>query len=866
MKKNYHDLDKKEVLTYFDIDENIGVLSKEVDKRKDNFGENIINVGEDLSFWMLYFSQVKSFLNLLLLFLVFFACAVWIATNDLEYLVDSIIIFLIFLINTLIGAYQNYDSRKIAKALSSMLSSKVTVLRDSEEMEVDSKDLVCGDIVLLKGGNKVPADCYIIKSDNLKVDESILTGESIYIEKKSGKLKKNVEITQMSNMVFMNTFVVSGNSTAVVVKCGMNTEIGKIAENLNVSNKKISFLDEIDEASKTISKFAIVLIAIVSLILILRGFDVIEVFLVASALIIGSVPEGLPAIVVFLLSRSVHSLSKNKILVKDMGLLETLGSINILCTDKTGTLTTNHMEVKEFFCDFGVYDKFGDINKKSIDQISKIVSLANEVENIKEELEGEPEDIALIKFISEECNYISIRKENKIDYFEPFSSQTKCVIAKSNNKVYKKGAFEIIFDSCSYVLKAGKVVKLNSRYSEYIQKKAKSFSDNALRLIAFSYIEEDKEVFVGFAGLYDKPKDGIKDTIEKLYLANIDVKMITGDNLNTAIAVAKECGFRNPKGVAWSDIKNLGTEELRKKIIDCNVFARVLPEFKEKIVAILKESGNRVAITGDGVNDTIALRDSDVGIVMGSGSDIAKESADMVLINNDFNSIPLAIKEGRGIFSNIRKVINYLLTANLAEVIVIFVASFLGIIPFTAIQILWVNFVTDVFPALSLGLDKFPKNIMKEKPSGKDEKILNSRIKLLTLFVSIKKVILILFIYYLGYYYSGKNIVFAQTVTFTWLVLTHFIRIATIRFDEGVSIFSNRYVMTSITAVLILQLILVYTPIREFFGIESIPLDFWFYIVLLILMGVILARFISKLVDFLLKGENKHKLSRMKQR
>ena len=854
---DFYKLNKNEVLKNFEIDENKGVETKNLNKLIEKYGRNVLEVGKDLSFLELYFKQVKSFLNLLLLFLIFFAFAVWYKTQNVEYLMDSIIIFVIFLINTTIGAYQNYSSRKIAKTLSKMLNSIVNILRDGKEIQINSKDLVCGDIIFLKGGDKIPADCYILNSDNLKVDESILTGESVSVNKKADKIEKNVEIVEQNNMLFMNTFVVSGDVKAIVVNTGLNTQIGKISQNLKVSKKKISFLDEIDDASKVISKFAIFLIVIVSIVLLLKGFDFIGVFLIASALVIGSVPEGLPAIVVFLLSKSVHSLAKRNILVKEMGLLETLGSINILCTDKTGTLTTNMMGVKMLYTNFNVYDKIEDVDNFYLDKLANIICLANEAEFVDNDFKGEAEDIGLIHFIKNKYDYKQIRSKNKIDEFEPFSSETRYVFAKSDGVMYKKGAFEVVLDDCKYILKKGKVERITSKEIDSIKDAAKSFTNQALRLIAFSYKVNNKNIFVGFVGLYDKPKEGIDKTIKTLYSSGIDVKMITGDNLNTALAIAKECGFESPKGIEFKDIKDLPENEFKKKILECNVFGRVMPEFKEKIVEVLQQEGNRVAITGDGVNDTIALRNAEVGIVMASGSDIAKESSDMILLNNNFNEIPNAIKEGRGIFANIRKVINYLLTANLAEVLTIFIASFLGIIPFTAIQILWVNFVTDIFPALSLGVDKFNKNIMEEKPNGKKEIILNLRIKLLTLFISIKKVILIFIVYYLAYYYfSDRSVIFAQTASFTWLVLTHFIRIAAIRFDEKISLFTNKYVVMSVMGVVILQLIILYTPIRTLFKVVTIPAGFWIVLVSAVLIGVFLAKLIACYVDYLVAKNN----------
>jgi len=866
---DFYKLTKDEVLDYFSININKGISKIDLKYKLNKFGKNIFEVKKDETFFDLFLIQSKSFLNLLLIFLVIFAFIVWIFTNRFEHLLDSIIILVIFLFNSIIGAYQNFSAKKIAKTLNSMLENEAIVLRDSKKIKIKASELFPGDIIYLSSGDKIPADCYIFSSDDLKVNESMITGESLSVQKNNCTYKKSVSISERKNILFMNSFVISGDAICIITNTGKNTEIGKIASSIQEIKKKESFLDEIDDASKKISYFAITLIIFVSIILYFKGANLLDIFLVGSALIIGSIPEGLPAIVVFLLSKSIHKLSKNKVLVKDMGLLETLGGIDILCTDKTGTLTENKMSLKRFFVGGKEINNFEKLEKKIKEILLKTIFYVNEVKFINGEYIGDPEDTSLINYVEDlGFKFSKFMDDKNILKLEPFNSINKfsyCDLKKENIRL-KKGAPDVIIENCKYIIENGKKIILTPKKKVEIMKIMKTFTDESLRLIGFSYLENinenhnlklnsNKEVFVGFCGLYDKPKKDIDKTIISLYNAGVEIKMITGDNKNTAIAIAKECSFRNISAISYDELIKLSEKEFEKEVLSKNIFARMTPDLKQKILIILQKNKHKVAITGDGVNDSIALRQANVGVVMGSGSDLAKESGDLILIDDNFNNLPLAIKEGRGVFHNIRKVVNYLLTANLAEVLTILVSSFFGLIPFTAIQILWVNFVTDIAPAMTLGIDKFPKNILNKKPNGDGETIINKRILFLTIFISIKKVILIFILFILAYNYSPfeNKLIFAQTISFTWLVLTHFVRIAAIRFDEKVSFFSNKYLNYSLFFVILLQLLIIYTPIRDLFRVKIIPFKWLVLLISFILIGIVLAKLITVLVSYLLK-------------
>ena len=422
-----------------------------------------------------------------------------------------------------------------------------------------------------------------------------------------------------------------------------------------------------------------------------------------------------------------------------------------------------------------ILEFFKNISKKTFLQFSNCALLANEAKDTKNGFQGASEDISLINLFGDAgVDILKLREKYPAQDFEPFSSEKKYAssinkFGKSNVR-YIKGAPEVILEDSKYVLSNGVVRKLTEIDRKRILASLRDFSNESLRNIAFSYSvvkgknSSKNNIFVGFVGMYDSPKKGVKKTIDTIYQASIDIKMITGDNIHTATAIAKECGFRNIKAVTWDELRQLSGNAFDKKVEECYIFARMSPKYKLKIVSALQKHGRRVAITGDGVNDVPALKQAEVGIAMGShGTDIAKEAADIILLDDNLSSIVTGIKEGRTIFSNIRKVINYLLTANLSEIFVVFLGAMFGLMPFLAIQLLWVNFVTDIAPAMALCTDPPHKNIMKKRPNGKHEKLINEKITLLTVFIGIKKVIIIFSIFYFVYKFTG-DLILAQTM------------------------------------------------------------------------------------------------------
>ena len=833
-----------------------GLSEKEASERLEKVGLNTVSVEREVSFVKLLLHQFRNYLAWLLIFIAGFAFFAGFYLHKQEQVINGIIISIIIIVNVFVGAYQDFKSERTAQLLKSMLKNEALVLRGGKRSKIDAKELVPGDIILLEEGDKIAADCRIVSCEEFRVNESMLTGESEHVRKTAEVIRKQVPLAERRNMVFMNTFVAGGRATCVVTGTGQRTEVGRIAQSLDVE-KSSPFTDEVDHASKNITYVALALILVVLGIFVMQGNPWISVFMIGSALVIGSIPEGLPAIVTFSLALGSLKLAKSNVLVKRKTLLETLGSVDVICTDKTGTLTENRMSVRRLFFDLKQSSSVKGLSSRTLEQFRLCAMLCNEAKDTEKGFVGGSEDIALIDFFNAVgTDIIKIREEYPVQGFEPFSSEKK--YASSLNKVGKgtvrftKGAPEIILGRCDRILKDGRVRKLSAKDRDAIAKALQSFSDEALRNLAFSYRSgkgQGKEVFLGFVGIYDRPKQGVQETVATIAKAGISLKMITGDNIRTATAIAKECGFRNIKAISWEELKDLSEDDLKRTVEECNVFARMSPEFKLRIVAALQSNGHRVAITGDGVNDVPALKRAEVGIAMGErGTDIAKEASDLILLDDNLSSIVAGIKEGRTIFSNVRKVINYLLTANLAEVFVVFLGSMFGVVPFLAIQLLWVNFVTDIAPAMALGADPSHEHIMEKSPTGRDERLINKRITWLTAGIGIKKVV-VMFALFLAVLHVTGSLPLAQTMSFTWLVMSHFVRIASIRFDEKRNIFINKYVNWAIVVPVVLQLIIIYTPLSSFF--QVVPLTLWQWAIIIVSFGLAvgLAKIITTVID-----------------
>ncbi|MFB6145843.1 MAG: cation-translocating P-type ATPase [Candidatus Nanohaloarchaea archaeon] len=861
-----------------------GLNEDSVSRRQDEYGKNVIDTDDETSFASLFFDHLTEFVSLLLIGVGSIALVTYFVSHDpsIDRIAEAAIIYLIVLINATVGAYQEYRSEETAKKLESMMETEATVLRDGERMEIASRKLVPGDIVELESGDKVPGDIRLLETEGLSIKESVLTGESDSVSKNSDTIDEERPLAERNNMAYMNTYVTSGEGTGVVVGTGYETEMGSIAESAEDSEDDVPFVDEVETTGRKISQIAIVLTVIASIVFMVKGQTLYQVFLLASALIVGSIPAALPVTVTYSLTDAMKKMAHENALVKNLPLLESLGGIDVICTDKTGTLTKNQMTVKKIFRPAFDEEDAEDIDLASGREFSRAAVLANDAERDEnDDFMGEPEDIGLMQFVES----TGFKPEDIIEDFEqkdflPFTSERKQVqvlVEKDGERFrYTKGAPEVIIDRCDRVLVEGETEPLDEEWEKKIREKIDQFSGNGLRNLGFSFkhVEDEElgsetsgDIFLGLSGMWDPPKEGIKDSVRTCYNAGIDVKMITGDSKETAVAIAKECGFKNINAVEWEDVKDASDEEIRDIVKHHNVFARMDPELKMKMVDALHEEGERVAITGDGVNDTPPMEDAEVGVAMGNrGSDITRDAADIILLDDNFSTIKDAIKYGRASLSNVRKVANYLLTANLFEVIVLFVSAWFGFTPFKAIQLLWVNFATDIFPAMALGGDPPHPDIMNKKPTGEDEQILTNRIWYLLTGIGLTKVVMAFATFFITLWWSTGDtsilgiqgdLVLSQTAAFLWLGLSHLIRILTIRWDEGwkgFDIFINKWVNYSMLWPLVAFLGIMYTPAAGFFKVVPLPLWTWGVVLTTLALGGILALGVTELVDLFLGG------------
>ena len=749
---------KEETLDYFNSNIEMGLNDHEVKTRRDEYGENKLAEKKKKTILRVFLEQLNDPMIYILIAAAVISFVVsfidtsvpgqigW-STAHIDY-IEPIVILVVVLLNGTIGTFQEHKAEKSLEALKKMTAPTSVVRRNGSIITIPASELVPGDIVILEEGSQVPADIRLLKSVNMKVDESSLTGESLPVEKNADvTFSEETPLGDKANLVFMSTPVVYGHGEGVVVQTGMNTEIGRIANMLqNAGDDTTPLQKKLGVLSKLLGIIAIILVILFFVIAVIQAVaqdkdllsTIISMFVTAISLAVAAVPEGLPAVVTIVLATGVTRMSKVNVNVKKLHSVETLGAVTVVCSDKTGTLTQNKMTVVQAFVDFKHYnqDQFLSSNDESLINLAKGMSLCSNASIEKDKSYGDPTEIALVEMSNLFGNNKKILEEITPRINElPFDSVRKMMSVQNSledGRVinYTKGALDQILKYTDRIYDNGEIRKITQQDIDKIFAENKSMSSQALRVLALaiSYseqLEEKNLIFYGLVGMVDPPRKEAGHAVNEFKRAGIITVMITGDHKDTAFAIAKQLGIADSaeQCLSGSEIDELSEEQLQEKAKTCRVFARVSPENKVSIVKAFKANGNICAMTGDGVNDAPSLKTADIGIAMGiTGTDVAKGAADMVLNDDNFASIEKAVEEGRGIYANIKKTVLFLLSSNIGEVLCMLIAVCMGLpTPLAAIHILFVNLITDSIPAIALGSDPKDPNIMSEKPRDPKE-------------------------------------------------------------------------------------------------------------------------------------------------
>ncbi|MFE7376987.1 cation-translocating P-type ATPase [Bacillus cereus] len=875
---------KDQIVTDFKTNEQIGLKADSVNERLKQFGPNELTAKQKRTLWQRIFAQINDVLVYVLLIAALISAFVgeW---------ADASIIAIVVILNAVIGVIQESKAEQALEALKKMATPKAIVKRNGELQEIPSEQVVPGDIVMLDAGRYIPCDLRLIETANLQIEESALTGESVPVDKDalyhpSMQADEQVPLGDQKNMAFMSTLVTYGRGVGVAVETGMNSQIGKIATLLHEADDDMTPLQKsLAQVGKYLGFVAVAICAIMFLIGFLQGRDTLEMFMTAISLAVAAIPEGLPAIVSIVLAIGVQRMIKQNVIIRKLPAVEALGSVTIICSDKTGTLTQNKMTVTHFYSD-NTYDHLENLNINNDTQrlLLENMVLCNDASYSSESQTGDPTEIALLVA----GNTFNIQKddlENKHERVNevPFDSDRKMMstVHTYDESYYSmtKGAIDKLLPRCTHIFKNGKIEALTDSDTNQILDAAGSMSKEALRVLSFAFKQynpnnvdinhlEENLIFIGLAGMIDPPRTEVKDSITECKKAGIRTVMITGDHKDTAFAIAKELGIvaKESEVMIGNELDSISDTELASKINHLNVFARVSPEHKVKIVKALRAKGNIVSMTGDGVNDAPSLKQADVGVAMGiTGTDVAKGAADVVLTDDNFSSIVKAVEEGRNIYRNIKKSILFLLSCNFGEIITLFLAILLGwATPLRPIHILWVNLITDTLPALSLGVDPEDPDVMKEKPRHAKESLFSGSVPFL-IFNGIVIGFLTLAAFIVGAkLYAGDTNLFplfperidddallhAQTMAFVVLSFSQLVHSFNLRSRTksifSIGLFTNKYLVFSLLIGVLMQVCIIsIPPLANIFGVHALTMRDWGFVLLLCIVPLVVNEIIK---------------------
>ena len=861
---------KEEIISKYQVDIEKGLSESQVDELRKTYGLNKLKEKKKKSWFIKFLEQFKDVMILILIAAAIVSFVIAIINKEPSDFFEPLLILIIVVMNALMGVFQEAKAEKALDALKSLSSPHARVIRDGVEKIIKSEELVPGDIIKFEAGDFIPADGLLIESASLKSDESMLTGESLPSEKDAKReVKDDAALGDQTNKVFSGCSITYGSGKAIVVSTGMNTEIGKIANLLDEDNSNETPLQKkLAQLGKYLGILALVCCAIIFVVGLVSGTDPLDIFMISVSLAVSAIPEGLPVIVTIVLSIGVQRMAKKNALIRKLPAVETLGSASIICSDKTGTLTQNRMTLVKAYVDGnGEQEEISSNNSEEVRRLLNFATLCSDGSIVVKEEDvsfiGDPTETSIIYasykngFKQEELN----KKYPRLGEI-PFDSDRKLMTSinkiDGKNIVIVKGAFDIMMSRC---------VEGNLEYAKKINDQ---MSEKALRVIAISYKEievipselnpeeiEKDLIFMGLVGMIDPPREEVKESVKLCKKAGIKPIMITGDHVVTARAIAMELGIFNEgdKAITGKELDQMNDLELDEELTKISVYARVSPENKIRIVKAWQRKNQVVAMTGDGVNDAPALKAADIGCAMGiTGTDVAKKASAMTLTDDNFSTIVDAVKEGRGIYSNIKKVIGFLLSTNIGEVITVFLAMIIWqTSPLLSMQLLWVNLVTDSLPAIALGMEPIEKDIMEKKPRSKNEGIfangLGVRIALQGIMISA----LTLVGFKIGEIMGG-SLKAGQTLAFMVLALSQVVHSYNMRSEKSlfeIGFFKNKKLNLASLASILLMALVLFSPLRIPFGLVILPWELYLIGLGLIITPLVimeLAKLIIKLV------------------
>ena len=859
--------DRKTILREFQTTEK-GLSDNEVRNRKDIFGDNALKEKKRKGILKVFFNQFKD----LLVGILIVAGIISIITDNVE---STLVIFIVILLNAILGTVQYFKAEQSLEALKSLTAAKCKVIRDGIKQEILSKDIVPGDILFLEAGDLIAADGRIIENHSLQVNESSLTGESLAVEKNAEVLSDDeIPLSDRKNMVFGGTLVTYGRAIAVVTSTGMNSELGKIANLMeNTQAKETPLQKTLDKFS---GKLAIIIIAICIIVFVLeiyRDESILNALMFAVALAVAAIPEALSSIVTIVLALGTEKMAKENAIIKDLKAVEGLGAVSVICSDKTGTLTQNKMTVQKVYVDNKLIEG-RELKKDNLAHRFLINNalLCNDSVTVEGKEIGDPTEVALVNLGEElHLDELVIREKYQRISEIPFDSDRKLMSTVNivNNKqvLFTKGALDVLINKVNYVADSHGIRKLNDEERKEIISVNKQLSEQGLRILAFAYKElQDKEeitkedendyVFTGLISMIDPPRLESKDAVHKCIMAGIKPVMITGDHKVTAAAIAREIGIMGKDDIAVEglEIDKLNDEQLKEKVKNISVYARVSPEHKIRIVRAWQSSGEIVAMTGDGVNDAPALKQADIGVAMGiTGTEVSKDAASVILTDDNFSTIVKAVENGRNIYNNIKNSIKFLLSGNLSAIIAVLYCAIINLpMPFAAVHLLFINLLTDSMPAIAIGMEKSNGNLLKEKPRGRNESILNKELLKIVAFEGI-----IISIFTIISFYGGNpnlNPKAASTMAFSTLCLARLFHGFNCRGNQSIfklGITTNIYsICAFLVGVLLLSTVLFIPPLKIVFNVVSLSGNQYLLLIFCAIMPTVIIQLLKIIVSY----------------